>query len=99
RHGEPAGFRYIMGAIRCDELSKNLYFQEHRVGLEPTSPHYGCGILAAGRPVPVIQVGPEGLEPSPASLRARYAAANTLVPCRFLLLRRSARRESNPRLV
>lgn len=30
------------------ELSKN---QEHRVGLEPTSPHYGCGILAAGRPV------------------------------------------------
>ncbi len=26
--------------------------REHRVGLEPTSPHYGCGVLAAGRPVP-----------------------------------------------
>lgn len=24
---------------------------EHREGLEPSSPHYGCGILAAGRPV------------------------------------------------
>jgi hypothetical protein len=52
------------------------------VGLEPTSPHYGCGVLAAGRPVPDFQMGPEGLEPSPASLRARYAAANTLIPCR-----------------
>ena len=27
---------------------------EHRVGLEPTSPHYGCGVLAAERPVLVV---------------------------------------------
>ena len=27
-------------------------------------------------------VGSEGLEPSPAWLRARHAAANTLIPCR-----------------
>ena len=27
--------------------------KEHWVGLEPTSPHYESGILAAGRPVPV----------------------------------------------
>ena len=29
--------------------------QEHRVGLEPTLPHYGCGVLAAERPVLVCQ--------------------------------------------
>ena len=64
---------------KCAGLSMN---QEHREGLEPSSPHYGCGILAAGRPVPSItSVGPDGLEPSPAWLRARYAAANTLIPC------------------
>ncbi len=27
--------------------------EEHREGLEPSSPHYGCGILATGRPVRV----------------------------------------------
>src|SRR5580700_7765596 len=27
---------------------------EHRVGLEPTFPHYGCGVLAAERPVLVV---------------------------------------------
>src|ERR1051326_6596013 len=26
---------------------------KHRVGLEPTLPHYGCGVLAAERPVRV----------------------------------------------
>ena len=40
-----------------------------------------------------FSVGPEGLEPSPARLRAGDAAANTLVPSI-----ESARRESNPRL-
>lgn len=29
------------------------FSREHRVGLEPTSPHYGCGVLAAGRPVQI----------------------------------------------
>jgi len=53
---------------------------EHRVGLEPTLPHYGCGVLAAGRPVLVVSVGPDGLEPSPARLRAECAAANTSIP-------------------
>ncbi len=48
RHGKAVGCRYIMGTIADAELSKN---REHRVGLEPTSPHYGCGVLAAGRPV------------------------------------------------
>ena len=31
-------------------------------------------------PVPICRMGPEGLEPSPAWLRARHAAANTLIP-------------------
>ena len=47
-HGKQVGFRYIMGALWCAGLSK---IKEHRAGLEPASPHYGCGILAAGRPV------------------------------------------------
>ena len=28
--------------------------REHRAGLEPASPHYGCGVLAARRPVLVV---------------------------------------------
>jgi hypothetical protein len=52
------------------------------VGLEPTSPHYGCGVLATRRPVLITGVGPEGLEPSPAWLRARGSAARALVPKR-----------------
>ena len=50
RHGKAVGCRYIIGAllrIRI-QLSK---IKEHRAGLEPASPHYGCGILAARRPV------------------------------------------------
>ncbi len=95
RHGKATGCRYIMGALWCAELSK---IQEHRERLELSSPHYGCGILAAGRPVPSItSVGPDGLEPSPGGLRVRCAAANTLIPCSPFVTRREwARRESNP---
>lgn len=67
-----------MGAWMEAELSKT---QEHREGLEPSSPHYESGVFAAGSPVLVLQVEPEGLEPSPARLRAGDAAANTSVPC------------------
>jgi hypothetical protein len=51
RPGEAAGSRYIMGALKLNRIVKE---REHRVRLELTSPHYGCGILAAGRPVPVV---------------------------------------------
>ena len=78
--------RVFMGRIVKD--------REHQEGLEPSSPHYGCGVLAAGRPVLVIPVGPEGLEPSPSGLRVRCAATSTLIPCRFS---QSARKESNLR--
>ena len=48
-------------ALRLEaELSK---IQEHRVGLEPTSPHYGCGVLAAERPVLVCQWDHRDLNP------------------------------------
>ena len=54
RHGKAVGCHYIMGA--CFVTNSNVKEQpEHRVGLEPTSPHYGCGILAARRPVPCCQ--------------------------------------------
>jgi hypothetical protein len=55
------------------------------------SPHYGCGVLAAGRPVQ-LSVGPEGLEPSPGGLRVRCAATSTLIPSS---VHKSARKESN----
>ena len=77
RHGKAVGYRYIMGTIAVPELSKS---REHRVGLEPTSPPYEGGVLAAGRPVPASRVGPEGLEPSPNRLRAGRSAARTSVP-------------------
>ena len=49
RHGKAAGYRYIMGAQGVPNCQRTI--QEHREGLGPSSPHYGCGILAAGRPV------------------------------------------------
>ena len=61
----------------------NCQRSEHRVGLEPTSPHYECGVLAAGPPVPFIQWDQRDLKPSPTWLRARHAAASTLIPFVF----------------
>jgi hypothetical protein len=61
RHGKAVGCRYIMGADEMNQLSKN--FREHRVGLEPTSPHYGCGVLAAKRPVLVVEWDRRGSNP------------------------------------
>ena len=60
RHGKAVGCRYIMGA---SNRWSNCQRSEHRVGLEPTSPHYGCGILAAGRPVLFIQWDQRDLNP------------------------------------
>ena len=60
RHGKAIGYRYIMGAWLEAELSK---IQEHRVGVEPTLPHYGCGVLAAERPVLVCQWDHRDLNP------------------------------------
>jgi hypothetical protein len=51
RRGGAVGSHYIMGTIDgANRAGPNQ--PEHRVGLEPTSPQYGCGVLAAGRPVP-----------------------------------------------
>jgi hypothetical protein len=83
-----------MGAWLEAELSKT---QEHREGLEPSSPHYESGVFAARSPVLVFQVGPEGLEPSPARLRAGDAAANTSVPCESS--RRGGNRTHDLRLI
>ena len=46
----------------------------------------------------LLSVGPLGLEPRPARLRAGDAAANTSIPCCCSLFTRSARTESNRRL-
>ena len=39
------------GRVKSFQLSKNNQSPEHRAGLEPAFPHYGCGVLAAERPV------------------------------------------------
>jgi hypothetical protein len=66
------------------ELPKS---QEHREGLEPSSPRdqrFASVPGAVSSPLDdqcLLSVGPEGLEPSPGGLRVRCAAASTLVPC------------------
>lgn len=82
RHGKAIGCRYIMGTVKPTPNCQRS--AEHRVGLEPTSPPYECGVFAARRPVHQSRVGSEGLEPSPTWLRARHAAANTLIPSQNL---------------
>ena len=72
-----------MGTFTEAELSRKD-IAGHRVGLEPTSPHYGCGVLAAERPVQSsVRLGPEGLEPSHTWVRARRSATRALVPNRM----------------
>ena len=103
RHGKAVGCRYIMGA---SNRWSNCQRTEHRVGLEPTSPHYDGAAPRAEScrwtTSAFHSVGSEGLEPSPTWLRARHAAASTLIPCssfasRCLSARKSARTESNRR--
>jgi hypothetical protein len=64
RHGKAVGYRYIMGT---DSPTPNCQRNRgHRVGFEPTSPRYGRGILAAGRPVlRTIQWDRRGSNPHP----------------------------------
>ena len=79
------GFEPTISGSRNRRIGQLSYLsKEHPAGIEPARPawragrlplHHGCNTL---RP----QVGPEGLEPSPRWLRARYAAANTWIPCR-----------------
>jgi hypothetical protein len=55
--------------------------REHRAGVEPTLPRYECGVFAARRPVPVCRKWDQtGSNRHQVRLRARYAAANTLIP-------------------
>jgi hypothetical protein len=71
---------------------------EHRAGVEPTSPHYGCGVLAARRPVRVVS-GTRGSRTLTRPVKSRGCCLNTSVPgCHFrFLLIQLARRELNPR--
>ena len=92
RHGKAVGCRYIMGAVNPD---RNVKEQERctsrsrirkNAGWRPTP-----RILSNAASVQLpnfLPLGPEGLEPSPAWLRARHAATNTLVPIYLLHLRK-----------
>ena len=88
RPGKAAGCRYIMGACVTTKLSTS-----ESTGPDSNRRHRITG--AESWPLDdqcLLSVGPEGLEPSPARLRAGNAAANTLVLCLQL-----ARWELNPR--
>ena len=71
-----------MGAKNRTKLSK---IAEHRLGLEPRPTAEMPPELRVRPPCrettsAYLSVGSEGLEPSPTWLRARRAAANTLIP-------------------
>ena len=76
RHGKAAGSRYIMGAEILVELSKiestewDSNPRRRVTGAESSPLDDQCE----------LSVGPDGLEPSPTWVRARHAAANTLIP-------------------
>ena len=77
RHGEAIGYRYNMGT-RC---RRRIVKESEGTGWgsNPRRRISGAVFLAAGPPV-LRGLGPEGLEPSPAWLRARGSAARALVP-------------------
>ena len=51
-----AGDRVAVGTTVPDRLDDH-FPPEHRVGLEPTLPHYESGVFATRRPVPMISTG------------------------------------------
>jgi hypothetical protein len=70
---------------------------EHRAGVEPTSPHYGCGVLAARRPVRVVS-GTRGTRTLTRPVKSRGCCLNTSVPyLNSLHSYNLARKESNLR--
>ena len=78
RHGKAVGCRYIMGASNrwsnCQRTKSTGWDSNPRHRIT------GAGSLPLDDQCFFHSVGPEGLEPSPTWLRARHAAANTLIP-------------------
>ena len=82
RHGKATGYRYIMGALWCVELSKiNRAPGETRTLVAALRVRYPRRWTTSA----ITSVGPEELEPSLGGLRVRCAAANTLIPSSALL--------------
>lgn len=61
-------------------MRRELNNPEHRAGVEPASPHYEGGIFATRPPVPLLLVGPVGIEPTFSGLRDRRIALSATVP-------------------
>lgn len=72
RHGKAMRFRYAMSAGISGRIVKEQ-FQTVRTESSDAS-------FESALPVGMAEVGPDGLEPSPARLRAGCAASNTLIP-------------------
>ena len=78
RHGKAVGCRYIMGTIADAALSKT-----ESTGWDSNPRRGSTGAVSSPldhQCLRTIRMGPEGLEPSPARVRAGCAAANTWVP-------------------
>src|SRR5262249_40119958 len=76
---ERVGFEPTVSGSRNRRIGQLSYLsKEHPAGIEPARPAWRAGRLPLHHG---CTVGPEGLEPSPPWLRARYAAANTWIPC------------------
>ena len=61
---------------------------EHREGVEPSSPQYGCGVFASRPPVHVVlSVGPVGIEPTSSGLRDLCITLSATVPVPVVVLR------------
>ena len=92
RHGKAAGYRYIMGACGMPDCQRTK-----STGPLPRCPDSNprrriTGAVSSPLDDQCFSVGPDGLEPSPPWLRARHAAASTLIPSSAFLPSRRSRR-------
>ena len=71
----------VQGALRDSGLQAGIatvFCPGSTGGL--TTIEYESGVVAARPPVPVLRVGPEGVEPTPYGLKVRRAASYTTTP-------------------
>jgi hypothetical protein len=73
------GFEPTLSGFRNRRIPRLSYVLNESTQRE-LNPHILHGKQAGCRYITGATVGPEGLEPSPRWLRARYAAANTWIP-------------------
>ena len=98
------GYHYTMGAkLHHNQIVKDhgcQGIQEHRVGIEPTSPRYDGGIFPLDdQCLLFVSVGPVRIELTSFGLRDRCITLSATIPNCFVVVVsfQSAWRELNPR--